>query len=58
VTNGSVFAIRDEFLTTPGPPLVTGLHALAHVLRPTSFPAPPRFANKPVVRRMGSPVIK
>lgn len=58
VTAGRVFAVRDEFLTTPGPPLMTGLLALAHAIQPRSFPSEPCFAGSKVMRRIDSPVVK
>ena len=33
-----VFCIRDEFLNTPAPTLIQGLHAIAHALHPERFP--------------------
>jgi iron complex transport system substrate-binding protein len=38
---GQVYCIRDEFLNTPAPTLLHGLHALAAALHPESFPQPP-----------------
>jgi iron complex transport system substrate-binding protein len=35
-----VYCIRDEFLNTPAPTLIFGLHALAHAIDPEVFPAP------------------
>jgi iron complex transport system substrate-binding protein len=35
---GRVFCIRDEFLNTPAPTLISGLHALAHAVHPEVFP--------------------
>ena len=35
-----VYCIRDEFLNTPAPTLVKGLHALAAALHPQDFPQP------------------
>jgi iron complex transport system substrate-binding protein len=58
VETGAVFAIRDEFLTTPGPPLVTGLLAVAHAIHPEMFPAPLDFSGTKVMRRLGEPVVK
>lgn len=37
-----VYCLPDEFLNTPGPPVVAGLHALAGCLHPQIFPAHPR----------------
>jgi iron complex transport system substrate-binding protein len=37
--NGCVYCINDEFLNTPGPTLVHGLHALAAAIHPGVFPA-------------------
>jgi len=36
--NGRVHCIRDEFLNTPAPTLIRGLHALAAALHPERFP--------------------
>ena len=33
-----VYCIRDEFLNTPAPTLIAGLHALAAAIHPESFP--------------------
>lgn len=38
VRNGRVFCIRDEFLNTPAPTLIHGLHALAAAIHPECFP--------------------
>ncbi len=35
---GRVFCIRDEFLNTPAPTLIRGLHALAAAISPDQFP--------------------
>jgi iron complex transport system substrate-binding protein len=35
---GRVYCIPDEFLNTPAPTLVRGLHALAAAIHPESFP--------------------
>ena len=35
---GLVFCIRDEFLNTPAPTLLQGLHALAYAIHPELFP--------------------
>lgn len=35
---GRVFCIRDEFLNTPAPTLIQGLHALAVAIHPEVFP--------------------
>jgi len=35
--NRNVFCIRDEFLNTPAPTLIRGLHAIAHALHPELF---------------------
>jgi iron complex transport system substrate-binding protein len=53
VERRAVFAISDEFLTTPGPPLMTGLLALAHAIHPEIFPSEPDFAGRTVMRRLG-----
>jgi iron complex transport system substrate-binding protein len=39
--NGRVYCIRDEWLNTPAPTLVQGLHALAAAIHPARFPQPP-----------------
>ncbi len=39
--NGRVYCINDEFLNTPGPTLVSGLHALAAAIHPKVFPVKP-----------------
>jgi iron complex transport system substrate-binding protein len=33
-----VYCLRDEFLNTPAPTLIHGLHALAHAIHPELFP--------------------
>jgi iron complex transport system substrate-binding protein len=38
VRNGRVYCIRDEFLNTPAPTLVSGLNALAAAIHPEIFP--------------------
>ena len=38
VKNGRVYCIRDEYLNTPAPTLVSGLHALAAAIHPEVFP--------------------
>ena len=38
VRNGRVYCIRDEFLNTPAPTLIQGLHALAAAIHPECFP--------------------
>jgi iron complex transport system substrate-binding protein len=38
VTQGQVYCIRDEYLNTPAPTLVHGLHALAAAIHPAQFP--------------------
>jgi iron complex transport system substrate-binding protein len=38
VTNRRVYCIRDEYLNTPAPTLVNGLHALAAAIHPECFP--------------------
>lgn len=37
--NGRVYCIRDEYLNTPAPTLIQGLHALSHAIHPNVFPA-------------------
>jgi iron complex transport system substrate-binding protein len=36
--NGRMYCIRDEYLNTPAPTLVSGLHALAAAIHPEVFP--------------------
>jgi iron complex transport system substrate-binding protein len=36
--DGRVYCIRDEFLNTPAPTLIQGLHALAAAIHPNLFP--------------------
>jgi iron complex transport system substrate-binding protein len=38
VRNGRVYCIRDEYLNTPAPTLVHGLHALVAAIHPEHFP--------------------
>lgn len=38
VKEDRVYCIRDEFLNTPGPSLLRGLHALAAAIHPQDFP--------------------
>jgi iron complex transport system substrate-binding protein len=38
VRNGRVYCIRDEYLNTPAPTLIEGLHALAVAIHPRCFP--------------------
>lgn len=38
VKNGRVYCIRDEYLNTPAPTLIGGLHALAGAIHPNVFP--------------------
>ena len=38
--SGRVYCIRDEFLNTPAPTLIEGLHALAAAIHPELFPQP------------------
>jgi iron complex transport system substrate-binding protein len=40
VVMGRVYCIRDEYLNTPAPTLVEGLHALAAAIHPQRFPQP------------------
>ena len=40
VKAGRVYCISDEFLNTPAPTLVQGLHALAAAIHPERFPQP------------------
>jgi len=37
--SGRVYCINDEFLNTPAPTLIRGLHAIAHALHPEIFPS-------------------
>jgi iron complex transport system substrate-binding protein len=41
VREGRLYCIRDEFLNTPAPTLIHGLHALTAAIHPESFPQPP-----------------
>jgi iron complex transport system substrate-binding protein len=41
VREGRVYCIRDEFLNTPAPTLIRGLHALTAAIHPERFPQPP-----------------
>jgi iron complex transport system substrate-binding protein len=38
VRNRRVYCIRDEYLNTPAPTLLRGLHALASAIHPEHFP--------------------
>ena len=38
---GRVYCINDEFLNTPGPTVIQGLHALAAAIHPDRFPVRP-----------------
>jgi len=38
VESGRVYCIRDEYLNTPAPTLIMGLHALAAAIHPECFP--------------------
>ena len=38
VVNGRMYCIRDEYLNTPAPTLLQGLHALAAAIHPETFP--------------------
>jgi iron complex transport system substrate-binding protein len=38
--NGRVYCIRDEYLNTPAPTLIHGLHALGAAIHPGHFPQP------------------
>jgi iron complex transport system substrate-binding protein len=40
VSTGRVYCIRDEFLNTPAPTLLAGLHALAAAIHPECFSCP------------------
>jgi iron complex transport system substrate-binding protein len=40
---GRVFCVPDEWLNTPAPTLIHGLHALAAAIHPQIFPAPARL---------------
>ena len=41
VQHDRVYCIRDEFLNTPAPTLIAGLHALAAAIHPETFPQSP-----------------
>jgi iron complex transport system substrate-binding protein len=41
VREGRLYCIRDEFLNTPAPTLIHGLHALTAAIHPARFPQPP-----------------
>jgi iron complex transport system substrate-binding protein len=41
VREGRLYCIRDEFLNTPAPTLIHGLHALTAAIHPERFPQPP-----------------
>ena len=42
VKTNRVYCINDEFLNTPAPTLLRGLHALAAAIHPQRFPQPPQ----------------
>jgi ABC-type Fe3+-hydroxamate transport system substrate-binding protein len=46
IRNRQVFAVRDELLNTPGPPLVAGARELLRLIHPASKPAPPANRSK------------
>jgi iron complex transport system substrate-binding protein len=46
VRQGRIHVVRDEWLNTPGPNLVDGLKALAHLIHPELFPAWPDLPPK------------
>lgn len=46
VRNGQVFCIKDEFLNTPGPTLLSGVHALQAILNDDDAPGVRRIASK------------
>ncbi len=50
VRNGRVYCVRDEYLNTPAPTLIRGLHALAAAIHPECFPQVDgiRCINSPV----------
>jgi iron complex transport system substrate-binding protein len=55
VRQGRVYCIRDEFLNTPAPTLIHGLHALAAAIHPERFPQLPglrRISN--IARETGN----
>jgi iron complex transport system substrate-binding protein len=52
VEQDRVYCLPDELLNTPGPTLIAGLHALAHVISPDLFPQPQG------VRRINQLVVK
>ena len=49
--SGRVFCIRDEFLNTPAPSLLQGLHALAFAIHPELFPRTEGIRQTTAVRR-------
>jgi iron complex transport system substrate-binding protein len=42
VRSRRIYCLPDEFLNTPAPTLIEGLHALAGAIQPGAFPAHPR----------------
>jgi iron complex transport system substrate-binding protein len=52
VEQDRVYCLSDELLNTPGPTLIAGLRALAHVISPGAFPQPRG------VRRINQLVVK
>ena len=50
VQNGCLYCISDEYLNTPAPTLISGLHALATAIHPEQFPGPEGL------RRINSPI--
>jgi iron complex transport system substrate-binding protein len=56
VRESRVYCLRDEFLNTPGPTLLQGLHALAHAIHPELFS--PTDGIRRIVGPTIGPVIK
>ena len=50
VQNGCLYCISDEYLNTPAPTLISGLHALAAAIHPEQFP------GTEGLRRINSPI--
>jgi iron complex transport system substrate-binding protein len=50
VRNGRIYCIRDEYLNTPAPTLISGLHALAHAIHPETFSRPAGIRQIAVVK--------
>lgn len=56
VREARVYCVRDEFLNTPGPTLLQGLHALAHAIHPELFSVTDGIRR--IVNPATGPVIK